>query len=137
MYSKKNKKKNYFQCFNYSVFTSLRKQKEKSYIEMVLKAQTFRNLAHENLTDPRASNRVQQKWTPTWACEQMQRIGTQGDGGKVICNLPYIANDPCIVYSFGLNVDTSFEKELKELAPHCQIYGFDPTPKMVKKIYRK
>jgi len=76
-------------------------------------------------------NTLQQIWTPLWTCEQMRRVGTQEDGGKLICNLPYINYNPCIVYSFGINYETTFEKELKELAPHCQIFGFDPTPSVV------
>jgi len=120
-----NKKINAFQCFNYNTPTSTRKQQEKDYISGVKKYQAFDMAEMEKYPDWQYYI-LQQKWTPVWTCETVRRLGSQGDGGKQICNLPYIA-DPCIVYSFGLLNETSFEKELKELAPHCQIYGFDHT----------
>jgi len=121
-----NKKVNAFQCFNYNELISTRKQKEKDYVDGVEKYKTWDMTDMVALPDKQFYV-LQQRWTPLWTCETRQRLGIQGDGGKQICNLPYIANNPCIVYSFGLNTETSFEKELKELAPHCQIYGFDPT----------
>lgn len=34
---------------------------------------------------------------------------------------------PCIVYSFGINDDASFDEDLVKRWPECQIYAFDPS----------
>jgi len=39
---------------------------------------------------------------------------------------PIIAT-PCIVYSFGINDDPSFDLDLVSRWPHCTIYAFDPS----------
>ena len=57
----------------------------------------------------------------------MQRVGALGDGGKWICGLERLAakRTPCVVYSFGVNYDSSFEADFLEHAPNCQIWGYD------------
>lgn len=44
---------------------------------------------------------------------EMQRVGAMGDGGKWVCGMSkYIANKakPCVIYSFGINHESSFGK---------------------------
>eukprot|EP01119_Soliformovum_irregulare_P016642 TRINITY_DN4856_c0_g1_i2.p1 TRINITY_DN4856_c0_g1~~TRINITY_DN4856_c0_g1_i2.p1 ORF type:complete len:314 (-),score=69.45 TRINITY_DN4856_c0_g1_i2:766-1599(-) len=62
---------------------------------------------------------------PTWNCPFSERIGRLGDGGKWICGLRLL-KDPCIIYSFGSEGETSFESEASYLSG-CEIHIFDPT----------
>ncbi|KAJ7166435.1 methyltransferase domain-containing protein [Mycena crocata] len=64
---------------------------------------------------------------PHYQCpHRLQRLGTLGDGGKYLCGLPRIATkESCVVYSFGINSDSSFEAEILTRAPGCQVYGYD------------
>jgi hypothetical protein len=56
----------------------------------------------------------------------MQRIGALGDGGKWVCGLSRVQDNPsCVVYSFGINGDSTFEAEILERTRHCQIWGYD------------
>jgi len=74
-----------------------------------------------------------------------------GDGGKWVCGLEYIQNKKkCVIYSFGkahssvgvdlaldcvlirllartlgINGESSFEAELLEKAPGCEVWGYD------------
>ena len=49
-----------------------------------------------------------------------------GDGGKWVCGLERIAQqDSCVVYSFGINNESSFEAALLRAAPRCQVWGYD------------
>ena len=34
---------------------------------------------------------------------------------------------PCLVYSFGVSTDWSFESDLIRFQPNCEIHMFDPT----------
>jgi FkbM family methyltransferase len=57
----------------------------------------------------------------------MERVGHFGDGGKWICVIfQYAAFDerPLIVYSFGVDEDSSFEAELVDRTS-AHIYAFD------------
>ncbi|KAH9942863.1 methyltransferase domain-containing protein [Amylocystis lapponica] len=66
---------------------------------------------------------------PVYNCpHELERIGDIGDGGKWVCGLSRLAEKPdCVVYSFGLDWDSSFEAELLERTRHCEIWGFDYT----------
>ena len=49
------------------------------------------------------------------------------DGMKSVCMDPALAPDPsdCLVYSFGINYEWSFDKDLEGYG--CQVYAFDPS----------
>ena len=64
-------------------------------------------------------------WHPTITCDQEERIGLLGDGGKWVCN-PRKIKPPCLVFSFGSYNEFGFEKDLQALSK-CEIHTFDPT----------
>ena len=74
----------------------------------------------------------QNQWHPGTAegydCALMRRMGAAGDGGKMVCldALP-AADRPCFVLSVGVGGDFSFEIDLHQRAPHCQIDAMDGT----------
>ncbi|PBP28532.1 hypothetical protein BUE80_DR000531 [Diplocarpon rosae] len=76
----------------------------------------------------------------TWTCpHDIQRVGRLGDGGKWVCgmslyeNKPYVAvSNPklpsrpsTIIYSFGVNDESTFEAEMLARIPSAQIYAYD------------
>jgi hypothetical protein len=74
---------------------------------------------------------------PSFYCpHDLERVGTLGDGGKVVCGMTrYEAASPgpssdtntapeLIVYSFGVNDDSSFEAALLERT-NARIWGYD------------
>lgn len=64
---------------------------------------------------------------PSFDCQHyVERIGRMGDGGKWICGMDVIAEKASsVIYSFGVNDDSSFEAALLERAPRAQVYGYD------------
>ncbi|EUC30460.1 hypothetical protein COCVIDRAFT_33301 [Bipolaris victoriae FI3] len=81
---------------------------------------------------------------PTWTCpHDIQRVGRMGDGGKWVCGmsvyegLPAVkasaseesslsnAQDGLVMYSFGINGESSFEAEMLERVPSARIWGYD------------
>ncbi|KAH8831857.1 methyltransferase domain-containing protein [Flagelloscypha sp. PMI_526] len=61
---------------------------------------------------------------------EVERIGALGDGGKWVCGLPLVKNkQDCVVYSFGINHESSFEAEILKSTRHCEIWGYDYTVK--------
>ncbi|KAH8077513.1 methyltransferase domain-containing protein [Cristinia sonorae] len=64
---------------------------------------------------------------PAFQCpHRVERIGNLGDGGKWMCGFDRVARQrDCVIYSFGLNGEVSFEAELLSRAPNCQIWGYD------------
>ncbi|KAL6149601.1 hypothetical protein ACJBU6_11145 [Exserohilum turcicum] len=84
---------------------------------------------------------------PTWTCpHDIQRVGRLGDGGKWVCGmsvyegLPALksapqtstsqeplsdAQDGLVMYSFGINGESSFEAEMLERVPSARIWGYD------------
>ncbi|CAE1232659.1 unnamed protein product [Acanthosepion pharaonis] len=65
--------------------------------------------------------------TVTFHCKNIIRVGSKEDGGWDVCADPeYIPKEPCLVYSFGIGSDSSFD-----LAVHkkykCEVHSFDPT----------
>jgi hypothetical protein len=66
---------------------------------------------------------------PTFDCPYLlQRLGRVGDGGKWVCGLKQVSERPkCLIYSFGVNTEVSFEKEVLSRANNCRIRMFDPT----------
>lgn len=87
-------------------------------------------------------------FTPTWTCPlDVQRVGRLGDGGKWVCgmsvyeSLPVpewkaasadvsqasvsLPQDGLVIYSFGINDDSSFEAEILDRVPSARIWGYD------------
>ncbi|KAI0032696.1 methyltransferase domain-containing protein [Vararia minispora EC-137] len=64
---------------------------------------------------------------PTFQCpHSVRRIGDLGDGGKWVCGVEVLARQSrCIVYSFGISTDSSFEADLMTRAPGCEVWGYD------------
>jgi hypothetical protein len=57
----------------------------------------------------------------------VEKLGNMGDGGKWVCGVENLLQRPdCVVYSFGSNGDTSFEKAILERTA-CSVWTFDPT----------
>ena len=68
-------------------------------------------------------------WEPTFHCTHGRRVGAKGDGGKWVCDpYRYKQHFDCLIYSVGSNGEFSFEIEMKNLLPHCQIHTFDSKP---------
>jgi len=62
---------------------------------------------------------------PAFCAHRVERIGTFSDGGKWVCGLERIAKKPkCVVYSFGVNGESSFEAEILDRT-NCDVYGYD------------
>ncbi|EJD03272.1 uncharacterized protein FOMMEDRAFT_20423 [Fomitiporia mediterranea MF3/22] len=56
----------------------------------------------------------------------VERIGALGDGGKWVCGLQRVARKPdCVVYSVGINHESSFEAELLSRTTGCEVWGYD------------
>ncbi|KDQ55720.1 hypothetical protein JAAARDRAFT_159072 [Jaapia argillacea MUCL 33604] len=64
---------------------------------------------------------------PAFQCpHRVQRIGTLGDGGKWMCGLDRVVKKPkCVIYSFGVNGESSFESSILERGPGCEVWGYD------------
>ena len=69
--------------------------------------------------------------TPSFSCPfPVKRVGTLGDGGKYVCGFHRVTqgrgeNRECVVYSFGVSDESSFEAEILESTKNCQVYGYD------------
>ncbi|XP_052809263.1 uncharacterized protein LOC128237721 [Mya arenaria] len=60
-------------------------------------------------------------------CKDIIRVGSLNDGGKEICiDEPYKPKTPCLVYSFGINNQFDFDKDINRLFG-CDVYCFDPS----------
>lgn len=64
---------------------------------------------------------------PAFSCPfPVTRTGQLGDGGKFVCGLDRIIKRPnCIVYSLGVEGDSSFEAAILRRSSTCTFYGFD------------
>ncbi|KAK3108727.1 hypothetical protein FSP39_014282 [Pinctada imbricata] len=68
-------------------------------------------------------------------CKQMLRLGAITDGGWDVCHDElYRIRSPCIVYSFGINNDFSFDDDV-ERTFGCDVFAFDPS--MSAKTHRR
>jgi len=57
---------------------------------------------------------------------EVERVGALGDGGKWVCGLSRVVSKPdCVVYSIGINHESSFEAEVLSRTSGCQIWGYD------------
>ncbi|KAG8214141.1 hypothetical protein J3R82DRAFT_10907 [Butyriboletus roseoflavus] len=64
---------------------------------------------------------------PSFKCpHRVERVGVMGDGGKWVCGLERITpKKKCVMYSFGINGESSFEADIMKAAPGCEAYGYD------------
>jgi hypothetical protein len=64
---------------------------------------------------------------PAFNCpHEVERLGALGDGGKWVCGLSRVAKKPnCVVYSFGVNLESSFEAEILSNTENCEVWGYD------------
>ncbi|KII83775.1 hypothetical protein PLICRDRAFT_46956 [Plicaturopsis crispa FD-325 SS-3] len=61
---------------------------------------------------------------------EVERIGALGDGGKWVCGMSRVVEKPdCVVYSVGINYESSFEADILSRTRHCEIWGYDFTVK--------
>ncbi|XP_045190316.2 probable methyltransferase-like protein 24 [Mercenaria mercenaria] len=59
-------------------------------------------------------------------CTRQIHLGNHQDGGYDLCeNQDVVPSKPCVVYSFGVRTDFSFDEELSKLYG-CIIHSFDP-----------
>ncbi|KAF6811786.1 hypothetical protein CSOJ01_05514 [Colletotrichum sojae] len=69
-------------------------------------------------------------FTPaTYSCpHEMERVGRMGDGGKWVCGMSQYVNFPknrqCVIYSFGVRDESSFEQEMLERT-NCVVWAYD------------
>ncbi|KAH6666734.1 methyltransferase domain-containing protein [Halenospora varia] len=65
---------------------------------------------------------------------EVERIGALGDRGKWVCGMSrYEKNKkPCVMYSFGVQRESSFEEMLERT--NCEIWGYDLSPEGFKLI---
>lgn len=65
---------------------------------------------------------------PAFTCpHEVERIGSYGDGGKWVCGISILEEQKdrkCVVYSLGVNTDSSFENEVVSRT-NCDIWAFD------------
>ncbi|BFZ00530.1 hypothetical protein BsWGS_03569 [Bradybaena similaris] len=60
-------------------------------------------------------------------CRRKLRMGNLGDGGWEICDDPDVRpRPPCIIYSFGINYDFTFDDNAAKTYG-CHVYSFDPS----------
>lgn len=72
----------------------------------------------------------------------IQRIGRLGDGGKWACGMvKYLGISswkdiharPCVIYSFGVRDESTFEEEMLQRT-ECGVWGYDPAVSKVCQI---
>jgi len=57
---------------------------------------------------------------------EIERLGALGDGGKWVCGISRLVAKPdCVVYSIGINHESSFEAEILDRTSGCQVWGYD------------
>jgi hypothetical protein len=63
----------------------------------------------------------------SFLCKQMLRLGNIVDGGWDVCHdFRFRPKSPCIVYSFGISYDFSFDEDM-EKTYGCDVFSFDPS----------
>ena len=90
--------------------------------------------------DPWQANHAHNAWTifwdfftPAWHCPRpIERIGRIGDGGKWVCGFTHVAKrSQCVVYSYGISSEITFEQEILEKST-CIIRMYDHTINITK-----
>jgi len=76
-------------------------------------------------------------WAPTYGCSVPLHVGGLGSSqwgtalpleSKAICNPTQMRyEDSCVIYSFGVGWDATFEISMLDTAPNCKVRVFDPT----------
>lgn len=61
------------------------------------------------------------------------RLGNAGDGGWFICENKEFYKKDCIIFSFGIGDNDSFDHASALKYPKCSIFMFDPTPMVVSR----
>ena len=86
------------------------------------------NISNFKPFDANSKINIWDLFPPVLSCPDVERVGNVGDGGKWICGLDHMSSqfNPCIVYSFGVSTDISFEVELLKRTT-CILHLFDPT----------
>lgn len=118
---------------------------EQNYQEQVVKMRKLSFIANSRQLSSFATTNANFWWTyfpslNSWCPHQIERIGGvlwnwkwRGEGGKWLCGLNLFESisqqRPCIIYSYGIEDDTSFESAFLQRTKHkhCQLYMFDPT----------
>ncbi|XP_025110460.1 methyltransferase-like protein 24 isoform X2 [Pomacea canaliculata] len=60
-------------------------------------------------------------------CTNRIRLGNTGDGGWDVCDdIEHRPQSPCLVYSFGINHDFSFDDAVSDKYG-CEVHSFDPS----------
>jgi len=59
-------------------------------------------------------------------CPTAKRFGKGAEGGWYACDPNTLTAKPCVVYSFGIKDDYSFDQAMHDAG--CQVHGFDPSP---------
>lgn len=63
-------------------------------------------------------------------CDNIVRLGEEADGGWDVCSdEQYKPQKTCLVYSFGIDYDFSFDDAIAEKYG-CRVHSFDPSMKM-------
>ena len=128
----KGKINRYNTCWTINVF--LRNPKEKEAV--MVKEVGLPNMS--SLGNKPVDEREKLKYQDTYLkyiskhqtlCKQMLRLGNIVDGGWDICHdAQFRPKSPCIVYSFGINYDFSFDEDV-EKTYGCDVFCFDPSMK--------
>lgn len=80
---------------------------------------------HADQCDP-LGNVLFGQFVPNAPCPQRDRVGNVNDGGKWTCAPALVRAAPaCVVYSFGVADDTSFEAAMLRNARNCSVFAFD------------
>jgi len=58
-------------------------------------------------------------------CPNPVRLGNAGEGGWTACDTFAGDNAPCVVYSYGIRDDYSFDADVEKRG--CEVHGFDPS----------
>jgi len=66
-------------------------------------------------------------FVPAFRCpHHLERVGVIGDGGKWACGVARVAKqDKCVIYSFGVSHESSYEAALLRRLPNCEVWGYD------------
>lgn len=77
-------------------------------------------------------------FVPAFSCPfPVTRAGQLGDGGKFVCGLDRVIKRPnCIIYSLGVEGDSSFEAAILHRSSTCKIYGYDYSVQKVNRYQR-
>lgn len=86
------------------------------------------------------------KYRPAFVCPWLDRVGRVSEGGKFVCNWQSLlgprpllgssgasdspaADAPCVIYSFGISGESSFEEDLmgRLKGSGCKLWGHDPS----------